>query len=106
MSIPLKTVLSVIALTMSAVTASAQMPATIYKVTAASANDFVPFADDGIPNRSHGNTLGNTVTFAGTACYLTHVQVVFGSHDPKERRVYTPTLYQNNGPKRRKEKQL
>jgi len=30
---------------------------------------------------------------------LTHVQVVFGSHGPKERSVYTLTLYQNDGPK-------
>ena len=92
-------VFSLVALALSATPTAAQTPETIYKVTAAGANDFVPFADDGTPNRPHGDTLGNTVTFAGTARYLTHVQVVFGSHGPKERSTYTLTLYRNDGPK-------
>jgi|GEM_PF-6413432 len=99
MRVPIEIVFGAALLAASIVPASAQTQVTIYKVTGAGANDFVPFAEDGTPNRPHGNTLGNTVTFSGTARYLTHVQVVFGWHGPKERCTYTLALYRNDGPR-------
>ena len=71
---------------------------TIYNITAAGSNDFVPFEDDGTPARPHGDHLGNTITFDGTARYLTHVQAVFASIGPKENDTYTLGLYLNDGP--------
>ena len=70
----------------------------IYNVTAAGSNDFVPFENDGTPNRPFGNQMGNEITFAGTARYLDHVQVVFASIGPKEVDTYTLDLYRNDGP--------
>ena len=70
----------------------------IYNVTAAGSNDFVPFENDGTPNRPFGDRLGNEITFAGTARYLNHVQVVFASIGPKEIDTYTLDLYKNDGP--------
>jgi PEP-CTERM motif len=69
----------------------------IYNVTAANSNDFVPFENDGTPNRPFGDHLGNQITFAGTARYLDHVQVVFASIGPKEIDTYTLDLYKNDG---------
>ena len=69
----------------------------IYNVTAAGSNDFVPFENDGTPNRPFGDHLGNEITFAGTARYLTHVQAVFASIGPKEVDTYTLDLYKNDG---------
>jgi hypothetical protein len=70
----------------------------IYNDTAAGSNDFVPFENDGTPNRPNGDHLGNQITFAGSARYLTHVQVVFASIGPKETDTYTLDLYRNDGP--------
>ncbi len=70
----------------------------IYNVTAAGSNDFVPFENDGTPNRPVGDQMGNQITFAGTARYLDHVQVVFASIGPKEVDTYTLDLYRNDGP--------
>ena len=70
----------------------------IYNVTAAGSNDFVPFENDGTPNRPLGDHLGNEITFAGTARYLDHVQAVFASIGPKEIDTYTLDLYKNDGP--------
>ncbi len=69
----------------------------IYNVTAAGSNDFVPFENDGTPNRPNGDRMGNEITFAGTARYLTHVQVVFASIGPAEVDTYTLDLYKNDG---------
>jgi hypothetical protein len=69
----------------------------IYNDTAAGSSDFVPFEDDGTPNRPLGDHLGNEITFDGTARYLDHVEVVFASIGPKEVDTYTLDLYRNNG---------
>ena len=42
--------------------------------------------------------MGNQITFAGTARYLDHVQVVFASIGPAEVDTYTLDLYKNDGP--------
>ena len=52
----------------------------------------------GRPNRPNGDHMGNQITFAGTARYLDHVQVVFASIGPKEVDTYTLDLYKNDGP--------
>ena len=78
-------------------TAHAETSLTIYNVTAAGASDSVPFENDGTPNRPIGDHLGNTITFVGTARYLTHVQVVFAAHGPVENDTYTLSLYRNDG---------
>ena len=70
----------------------------IYDVTGAGSSDFVPFEDDGTPNRPNGDHLGNQITFAGGPRYLDHVQVVFASIGPKEVDTYTLDLYKNDGP--------
>jgi hypothetical protein len=70
----------------------------IYNVTGLNSSDFVPFENDGTPNRPPGDHLGNQITFAGTARYLNHVQVVFASIGPKEVDTYTLDLYKNDGP--------
>jgi PEP-CTERM motif len=70
----------------------------IYNVTGLGSGDFVPFENDGTPNRPFGDRLGNEITFAGTARYLNHVQVVFASIGPKEIDTYTLDLYKNDGP--------
>jgi hypothetical protein len=70
----------------------------IYNVTGAGSDDFVPFENDGTPNRPFGDRMGNEITFAGTARYLTHVQVVFASIGPSEIDTYTLDLYKNDGP--------
>jgi hypothetical protein len=70
----------------------------IYNVTGLNSNDFIPFENDGTPNRPNGDHLGNEITFAGTARYLTHVQAVFASIGPKEVNTYTLDLYKNDGP--------
>lgn len=69
----------------------------IYNVTAAGSSDFVPFENDGTPNRPTGSHLGNEITFAGSARYLDHVQAVFASIGPKEVDTYTLDLYRNDG---------
>jgi len=71
---------------------------TIYNVTGLGSGDFVPFENDGTPNRPLGDRMGNQITFAGTARYLDHVQVVFASIGPKEIDTYTLDLYKNDGP--------
>jgi hypothetical protein len=70
----------------------------IYDCNARDSNDFVPFENDGTPNRPPGDHLGNQITFAGTAHDLFHVQVVFASIGPKEVDTYTLDLYRNDGP--------
>jgi hypothetical protein len=70
----------------------------IYNVTAAGSFDFVPFENDGTPDRPVGDHLGNTITFAGTSRDLYHVQAVFASIGPKELDTYTLGLYLNDGP--------
>jgi hypothetical protein len=69
----------------------------IYNDTGAGSNDFVPFENDGTPNRPPGDHLGNQITFAGTARYLDQVEVVFASIGPKEVDTYTLDLYKNDG---------
>lgn len=70
---------------------------TIYDVTGLGSSDFIPFENDVTPGRPSGDHLGNTITFAGTARYLTHVQAVFASVGPKEVDTYTLSLYRNDG---------
>ncbi len=70
----------------------------IYNVTGLNSSDFIPFENDGTPNRPPGDHLGNEITFAGTARELDHVQVVFASIGPIETDTYTLDLYRNNGP--------
>jgi hypothetical protein len=70
----------------------------IYNVTAQDSDDFVPFENDGTPNRPNGDHLGNQITFAGSDRYLDHVQVVFASIGPAEVDTYTLDLYKNDGP--------
>ena len=70
---------------------------TIYNVTAQDSDDFVPFENDGTPNRPNGSLMGNEITFGGTARYLDHVQVVFASIGPKEIDTYTLDLFKNDG---------
>src|SRR3954471_9588474 len=69
----------------------------IYDVTGLNSNDFVPFEDDGTPDRPPGDHMGNQVTFAGTDRALFHVQAVFASIGPKEIDTYTLDLYRNDG---------
>ncbi len=70
---------------------------TIYNVTAQDSDDFVPFENDGTPNRPNGSLMGNEITFGGTSRYLDHVQAVFASIGPKEIDTYTLNLYKNDG---------
>lgn len=70
---------------------------TIYEETGLNSFDFIPFENDGTPNRPFGDHLGNTITFAGTDRLLTHVQVAFASIGPKGLNTYTLTLYRNDG---------
>jgi hypothetical protein len=69
----------------------------IYNMIAQDSNDFIPFENDGTPNRPFGSELGNEITFGGIACYSDHVQVVFASIGPKEFDTYTLDLYKNDG---------
>jgi PEP-CTERM motif len=69
----------------------------IYNVQGNDSNDFVPFEDDGTPNRPPGDHLGNQITFAGTERALFHVQVVLASIGPTEIDTYTLDLYRNDG---------
>lgn len=90
---------SVFALTLALICAgNAAKADNIYNVTAQDSNDFVPFENDGTPNRPYGNEMGNQITFGGTARYLDHVQVVFASIGPQELDTYTLDLYKNDGP--------
>jgi hypothetical protein len=70
----------------------------VYNVTGLDSRDFVPFENDGTPDRPNGDHLGNQITFAGGDRYLDHVQVVFASIGPKELDTYTLDLYKNDGP--------
>ncbi len=70
----------------------------IYNVTGLHSGDFVPFENDGTPDRPNGDHLGNQITFAGTERHLDHVQVVFASIGPQEVDTYTLDLYKNDGP--------
>lgn len=69
----------------------------IYDVSAAGSFDFVPFEDDGTPNRPAGSHLGNEITFAGTARYLTHGEAVLSRIGPVEVDNYTLDLYKADG---------
>ena len=69
----------------------------IYLETGLNSFDYIPFEDDGTPNRPKGDHLGNTITFGGTARLLNHVQAVFGSFGPKQLNTYTLSLYRNDG---------
>jgi hypothetical protein len=69
----------------------------IYNVTGLGSGDFIPFENDGTPNRPSGDHLGNQITFGGTNRELFHVQVVFASIGPKEVDTYTLDLYRNDG---------
>jgi hypothetical protein len=70
----------------------------IYNLTGQDSSDFVPFENDGTPDRPPGDHLGNQITFGGTARDLFHVQVVFASIGPIEVDTYTLDLYKNDGP--------
>ncbi len=83
---------------LSLVCGAAKADSIIYNVTGLDSNDFVPFENDGTPNRPNGDHMGNQITFAGTARYLDHVQVVFASIGPAEVDTYTLDLYKNDGP--------
>ena len=91
-------ILTAWALTAALANASTTEAGNIYNVTGLNSNDFVPFENDATPNRPPGDRLGNQITFAGTARYLNHVQVVFASIGPKEIDTYTLDLYKNDGP--------
>jgi hypothetical protein len=80
------------------VAVSATRAGLIYNVTGQDSNDFIPFENDGTPNRPPGDHLGNEITFSGTSRLLDHVQVVFASIGPKEVDTYTLDLYRNDGP--------
>jgi hypothetical protein len=69
----------------------------VYNVTGLNSGDFIPFENDGTPNRPPGDHLGNQITFGGTSRELDHVQVVFASIGPKEVDTYTLDLYRNDG---------
>lgn len=71
---------------------------TIYNVTGLNSSDFIPFENDGTPDRPPGDHLGNQITFGGTDRELYHVQAVFASIGPKEIDTYTLDLYRNDGP--------
>lgn len=85
-----------IAALMLSVSVSAQCD-TIYQETGLGSFDFIPFENDGTPNRPFGDHLGNTITFGGSERLLNHVQVVFASIGPKGLNTYTLTLYRNDG---------
>jgi hypothetical protein len=87
---------AVIALALSAGSRLARAD-TIYNVTALDSGDFVPFENDGTPDRPNGSEMGNQITFGGTARYLDHVQAVFASIGPKEIDTYLLSLYKNDG---------
>jgi hypothetical protein len=70
----------------------------IYDVTGQNSNDFVPFENDGTPDRPPGDHPGNPITFGGTERALFHVQAVFASIGPREIDTYTLELYRNDGP--------
>jgi hypothetical protein len=96
---PVGSFLSVFALNLALICSGGTARAdNIYNVTAQDSDDFVPFENDGTPNRPYGSEMGNQITFAGTARYLDHVQVVFSSIGPKEVDTYTLNLYKNDGP--------
>ncbi len=86
-----------LALSMLACQAAARA-GTIYNVTGLNSNDFIPFENDGTPDRPLGAHLGNEITFAGTDRELYHVQAVFASIGPYEIDTYTLDLYRNDGP--------
>jgi hypothetical protein len=69
----------------------------IYDVSASGSFDFVPFENDGTPNRPLGSHLGNQITFAGTARYLTHGEAVLSRIGPVEIDTYTLDLYKPDG---------
>jgi hypothetical protein len=69
----------------------------IYDVSASGSSDFVPFENDGTPNRPLGDHLGNEVTFAGSARYLTKVEAVLSRIGPVETDTYTLDLYKPDG---------
>jgi hypothetical protein len=69
----------------------------IYDVSAAGSFDFIPFEDDGTPDRPKGSHLGNEITFAGTARYLTHAEAVLSRIGPVETDHYTIDLYKPDG---------
>ena len=66
-------------------------------MSAAGSSDFVPFEDDGTPNRPLGDHLGNQITFAGTDRYLTNAEVVLSRIGPVEVDRYTIDLYRPDG---------
>lgn len=70
---------------------------TNYDVSAAGSFDFVPFEDDGTPNRPFGSHIGNQITFAGTERYLTHGEAVLSRIGPIETDTYTLDLYKPDG---------
>ena len=69
----------------------------IYDVSAAGSSDFVPFEDDGTPNRPQGDRIGNEITFAGTDRYVTSAEVVLSRIGPVEIDNYTIDLYRPDG---------
>lgn len=69
----------------------------IYNVSAAGSDDFVPFENDGTPDRPAGDHLGNEITFAGTARYLTSAEVVLSRIGPVETDNYTIDLDKPDG---------
>ena len=69
----------------------------IYDVSAAGSFDFVPFEDDGTPNRPPGEPPGQRDHLRRTARYLTHAEVVLSRIGPVEVDNYTIDLYKPDG---------
>jgi hypothetical protein len=59
--------------------------------------NYVPFVDDGTPNRPAGNHLGETITFAGTARLLNSVVLGIENVGPTTN-TYTLALYSGANP--------
>lgn len=69
----------------------------VYDCNAAGSADFVPFENDGTPNRPNGSIMGNEITFAGSARMLTHAEVVLSRIGPTETDNYTISFYKPDG---------
>jgi hypothetical protein len=82
---------------LTALSTSIRADVIVYDVSAANSFDFVPFEDDGTPNRPAGSHLGNEITFAGTGRYLTHAEAVLSRIGPVETDNYTIDLYKPDG---------
>ncbi len=90
----MKTATFALALTLCA---SAGWADVIYDCNAAGSGDFVPFENDGTPNRPLGSEMGNEITFAGTSRYLYHAEVVLSSIGPTQISNFTISFYKPDG---------